>query len=398
MDDYNQNLNYNNIENNSNPTKEKYAELVDHRTLKKYSKLYFYLALLHVIFIIVYIVRWLFGLSYFNPTPDDLLENILSRKIPLLNTINCTEINYINNPIIQNYPIKELPKHKSYTRMPVESNITKICGTYLVANFAKNATFSHSCNETIFFRETECPVSKISGSSIAELIYDPQLIVNLKGEKIFVYKQKIIAQNPNCEFINEIDPQFNSFLLPFFLLIPIGFGAFLQCVFGGICLEKETKDDLSRPPLSSTSETSYQKVGEIHTYAGGNLIRKKDWKDYVTTVRYYYHQINKTGKDYLLEIVAVLIIDAIVVGICFYYAKIFYFFQKYISLVNKMGNDKCFENSFYNERFGTYADGMFSKAQQMGIAIGVIGIANGFCFILTITYVIWKIFIKKICS
>lgn len=390
-----ENLNFNNLANISNPSQDKYSELVHHSALKKYSKLYFYLTCLNAIFILLYVIRWLFGLSYLNPTPNDLLENILSRNIPVLNTINC-EYNNNTNPIFQSYPEKEAPVHISYTRIPVEPQINKLCGSYRIANFAKNDTFSNTCFESVFFREADCPVSQISGNSISELMYNPKLIVNSKSEKYFVYKQKIIPKNQNCQFIDEIDPKYNSFLLPFVLLIPIGLAAFLQCVLGGICLEAETKDDLSRPPLSSTSYTSYEKVGEIHTYRGDRLISTKDYKSNVTRVHKVYHQIPKTGRDYFFEILAVLAVDAVVIGFSFYNARVFYFFQKQVSLVIRMGNEKCFENAFYNEQFQVYGNGIDAKAIQMGIAVFFIGIANALCFVLTLVFVIWKIGIKRL--
>jgi hypothetical protein len=134
-------------------------------------------------------------------------------------------------------------------------------------------------------------------------MYDATLIVNSKNEKFFVYKQKLIPNmTEKCEFIGDIDPQYNSFLLPFMLLAPIGLGAFAQCFCGGISCELETKDDLSRPPVSSTSGTSYEKIGEIHTYCGNHLIKTKDLNGYVNTVRNVYHQIPKTGKEYFWSI------------------------------------------------------------------------------------------------
>ena len=63
-------------------------------------------------------------------------------------------------------------------------------------------------------------------------MYDASLIVNSKNEKFFVNKQKLIPNlAEKCEFIGDIDPQYNSFLLPFMLLAPIGLGAFAQCFF-----------------------------------------------------------------------------------------------------------------------------------------------------------------------
>lgn len=192
----NQNLNYNSLENNnnnSNSSHDKYSNLVDHSALKKYSKLYFILTIISAIFLVLYAIRWPVGLSYLNPTPNDILENILSIKIPFLNTINCTDENSRNNPIFQYYPAKETQEFFNYKRIAIsDQKINKICGYNLIARFSQNATFSHSCFSSLFFREADCPVSQISGISISEIIYDSKLIVNSKREKYFVYNQKII--------------------------------------------------------------------------------------------------------------------------------------------------------------------------------------------------------------
>jgi hypothetical protein len=39
------------------------------------------------------------------------MENAITKKIPILNTINCTENNTEANPFFQTYPVKETPSH-----------------------------------------------------------------------------------------------------------------------------------------------------------------------------------------------------------------------------------------------------------------------------------------------
>lgn len=390
------NINYNNLENNQSKTEDKYKELVDHDNLKRYSKLYFYLSAFNLFFIVLYVIRWLFGISYLNPTPDILLENSISQKVPFLNTINCTANNSDLNPIFQIYPVVELPIHISYKRIQVDSEINKICGKYLTFSYAKNSTFNYTCNETIYFQEQSCPVSNISNTVITDLMYDATLIVNAKKEKFFVYKDKIIPnKTQQCEFIEDINPYYNSFLLPFLILIPIGLGAFAQCIFGGISLQLENKDDISRAPISSTSYTSYEKVGEINYYSGNRLVAKKDWKDYVNRVRHNYHQIAKTGLDYFWNIWILLICDGIVVLTCYYYGKIFYYFYKQVTLVIKMGSEQCFEQEYYNDRFLNYGSGIDLKAMEMGIAIATVGVLNAICFLVTFVFILIKIGFKK---
>lgn len=176
----------------------------------------------------------------------------------------------------------------------------------------------------------------------------------------------------------------------------IGFAAFLQCVVGGICLDLETKDDLTRPPASSKSDTSYEKVGEIHTYSGDRLVKSKDWKGYVTRTRVIYHQIPKKGVDYFMQLWGVLVIDALVICVCFYYGKEFYIFQKQVSLVQKMGTEQWFENGFYNEMFARYGDGIGAKAMQIGIGVGLLGALNVLCFLVTVIFVVLKVGVKSL--
>jgi len=391
---------YKNLENKDPSIDDKYFELVDRDSLKFHSKQYFYLAGLNAIFIVFYIVRWLFGISYLNYTPDEILENVISRKIPYLNTLNCTNDKYLQNPIWQNYPIKEELKHKSYTRIKLDdSTVTKICGIFLTASFQKNFTFNQTCNNTIYFHETFCPISEIYGNKITELMYDAKLIMNTNNERSFIYKPKIIpVKEKTCEFINEIDQKYTSFLIPFLFLIAIGICLIIQCVMGGICLSNETKDDKSRPPISSSSSTSYQKTGEIRTYQEGRgLISTKDVHGYVTTVRNYYHQIPKTGRDYFFDFWPSLVGNILVIIILNYYMKMLLNFHGQVLLVKKMGEEKCFDNNYiYNENFANYGSGIDDKVLQMIISMAIAIVANLIVTVLSGFYMIRKIGIKRV--
>jgi hypothetical protein len=379
-------------ENKSDPLE----QLVDYDYLKRVKNIFLFIGLINWICIVIYSIRFLYGgnsISKYNPNKN--LENLIAKKVPYLNTLNCTESSESWNKYIFWENSVEDNKHmNAYEKIPLGNNHPVICGELLGISFIRNETFSQPCSEVIYLKENFCPISNIFNHLIPELIYDPNIVVNNNGDKFFVYVPKLLFTS-NCTFIDEIKPEYISIKLPFLFLFFIGAGAFFL-VFYSFVLEIETKDDYSRPPMSSTTETKHNKTGIIETYQEGRyLVKKRDMFGYVTRTRYHYHQINQTGKEKLLQFYALFVTSLICFGCLCNNSKKLWIYYTQVLLAKRIGEDECLYSEFLNKSFRNYGEGVDIKIFQMMVGIGFTGILNIMGGLISFIFIVGKVGLKK---